>query len=125
MINGVKTNKNQKTMNTEEKEFPDFIENENTNDVAKNNDSNARAYAKILTGNPCGNWGAKSLHLKNLSSDKKIGVTIRIDWVYQNNPQTKSRPYILYPQQQIELGCPIPGPTAQRFDYSIAAAWFE
>lgn len=28
MINGVKTNKNQKTMNTEEKEFPDFIENE-------------------------------------------------------------------------------------------------
>lgn len=38
----------------------------------KDSVSSAKDYAKILTGNLCGNWGAKSLHLKNLSSDKKL-----------------------------------------------------
>lgn len=114
-------------MKTEEKEFPDFIDNGNSieNIVEKDNDNNAKTYAKILTGNPCGNWGAKTLLLKNLSLDRKIGVTIKVEWIYQNKPHTSSKTYLLYPQQQIALGCPIPGPTAQRFDYSIAAAWFE
>lgn len=115
-------------MITEEKEFPDFIKNENVTQYAiiegKDTFENAKDYAKILSGNPCGSRGARSLHLRNLSSDKKIGVTIEIKWVYQNTPMVESRGYTLYPQQQIELGCPIPGPSPQRFDFSIVAAWF-
>jgi hypothetical protein len=115
-------------MNSEERAFPDLLDNGN---IIKTVDSernytldNAFDYAKILTGNPCGNWGAKSLHLKNISSDKKINVTVEIKWVYQNKPMVESRMYTLFAQQQIELGCPIPGPTSQRFDFSIVAAWF-
>ena len=91
----------------------------------KDSVSSAKDYAKILTGNLCGNWGAKSLHLKNLSSDKKIGVTVEVKWIYQNQQMVESRMYTLFPQQQIELGCPIPGPTSQRFDFSIVGAWFS
>lgn len=114
-------------MSTEEKEFPQIIVRENiiSTSVIKENNNDARAFAKILKGNSCGPFGENFLYLKNQSSEKKIGVTIKIDWLYENKPQTTTNPYILYPQQQIVLGCPIPGPTAQRFDYSLVAAWFE
>lgn len=99
-------------MNTEEREFPNLLNSGNIIkhiDVGMNDNlDSAKDYTKILTGNPCGNWGAKSLHLKNVSFDKKINVTIEIKWVYQNKPMVESRLYTVFPQQQIELGCPIP-----------------
>lgn len=113
-------------MDTERKELGDFIGNESVvqNAPVLDNDVNAKALAQIITGNPCGNLGARLLYLKNLSTDKKIGVNIEIKWVYQSRQMSETRVYYLFPQQQIELGCPIPGPTSQRFDFSIAAAWF-
>lgn len=115
-------------MEHKEKELPDFKDEENVirNSVIEVDGAfeNARDYVRITQGNPCGNWGARSLHLISTSSDKQIGITIEIRWIYENRPRTESRVYNLYPGQQIELGCPIPGPTSQRFDYILIAAWF-
>lgn len=111
-----------------EKELPDFITDKNVtrHSVTEGIDffESARDYVKIIKGNPCGNWGANSLYLKNNNPERKIGVTIEVRWVYENRPRTESRIYNLFPGQQIELGCPIPGPTNQRFDYILISAWF-
>jgi hypothetical protein len=52
------------------------------------------------------------------------GVTIEIKYIYQGQNQSESRLYNIYPGQNIELGCTIPGPTQQKFNFSIVGAWF-
>ena len=111
-----------------EKELPDFIavENSTRNSFVEGNGTfeEARNYIEIIAGNPCGTFGAPYLNLRNKSNDKKIGVTIEVRWMYNNRPRTESRIYNTFPGQVVGLGCPIPGPTAQRFDYILIAAWF-
>lgn len=95
-----------------------------TLETRMNEADEAKKYAKITQGNPCGDWGAKYLNLNNTHSDKKIGVTVEVRWVYENRPQTETKVYELFPGQQVGLGCPIPGPTTQKFEYVVKTAWF-
>ena len=115
-------------MDNQEKELPDFIEDNNSsrNPFVEGNGAfeDARNYVEIIAGNPCGTFGVPYLNLRNKSNDKKIGVTIEVRWIYNNRPRTESRIYNTFPGQVVGLGCPIPGPTAQRFDYILIAAWF-
>ncbi len=110
-----------------EKELPDFIavENSTRNSFVEGDGAfqDARSYVEIITGNPCGPFGVSYLNLKNKSNDKQIGVTIEVRWIYNNRPRTESRIYNTFPGQVLGLGCPT-GPTAQRFDYMLIAAWF-
>lgn len=111
-----------------EKQSPDFEKNINVTRynviVEEDNLNNAVKDARIISDGTCGPFGAKTLYIQNESSLKSIGVTIEIKWNYQNETRTENRVYTVYPQQRIILGCPIPGPTSQQFNYKILAAWY-
>ncbi|MGJ1205541.1 hypothetical protein [Sphingobacterium lactis] len=109
-----------------EREFPEFVENENVSDVldARDTEENAMRDAKMIEGSVCGPHGSRMLYARNAGTTRPIGITVEIKWIYMNEQRTESRVYTIYPQQQEYLGCPIPGPTMQRFDYKIVAAWY-
>lgn len=115
-------------MENKEKELPEFIQEKDTIRhhfiESEGMFEDARNYVETFAGNPCGTFGVPYLNLRNKSSDKKIGVTIEVRWIYEGRNRTESRIYNTFPGQTIGLGCPIPGPTNQRFDYILIAAWF-
>ena len=126
-------------MNSQEKEIIKLVQNEPTGLYSRKiwflyewlidkklplDDLTSGNYVEIIVGNPCGTFGVPYLNLRNKSNDKKIGVTIEVRWMYNNRPRTESRIYNTFPGQVVGLGCPIPGPTSQRFDYILIAAWF-
>lgn len=115
-------------MENRERQSPDFEENDNVIRYGiieeATNPGNAINEAKIVQGGDCGSLGAKTLYLQNTNFSRPIGVTIEVKWNYQNEQRVENRVYTVYPQQKVMLGCPIPGPTPQRFDYKILAAWY-
>lgn len=113
----------------EEKLSPVEIKSENLilkNSVISENDdpSNPRDSALISYGNTCGVGGRLAILVHNNNSNRGIGVTIEIKYIYQGQNQSESRLYNIYPGQKVDLGCTIPGPTQQKFNYAIVGAWF-
>ncbi|MGQ2981860.1 hypothetical protein [Flavobacterium sp.] len=86
--------------------------------------ANPRDSVVISYGNTCGAGGRSAILNHNNHANRGIGVTIEIRYVYQGQNQSESRLYNIFPGQQVDLGCTVPGPTQQRFNYFIVGAWF-
>ncbi len=113
----------------EEKSSPIEIKSENLilkNSIVSENDapSNPRDSVIISYLAPCGAGGKSATLVHNNHSNRGIGVTVEINYIYLGQNQSESRIYNIFPGQKVDLGCTIPGPTQQRFNYKIAGAWF-
>jgi hypothetical protein len=91
-------------------------------------------YIKAIYGAACGPWGAQILYYRNTHPNRAIRITIRHHWVYENETH-EDPPYdvVLAPnlnggqtptEKDALMGCPIPGPTSQRFHWDmVKAVW--
>lgn len=89
-------------------------------------------YIKEVLGEACGPWGANVLHYRNVHPRRAIRITIRHHWIY-NGEVVENPPYNLVLQPNSNggeapndkdalMGCPIPGPTTQRFNWDVKKA---
>lgn len=89
-------------------------------------------YVKAIHGDPCGNWGAHVLYYRNIHPRRRIRITIRHHWIYEGETREEP-PYtvVLEPNlyggavptdKDARMGCPIPGPTTQRFNWDVIKA---
>lgn len=105
----------------------------NTNDDSEaGQDSVEMQYIKAIYGEACGPWGAHILYYRNIHRSRSIRITIRHHWIYQN--ETHEKPLytvVLEPNlyggsnptdKDALMGCPIPGPTSQRFNWDVVKA---
>ncbi len=83
-----------------------------------------RQFTHFISGGKCGSRGYNFIRLQNTHKTKSIGVTILTKWIYNRRPRSSTKSYRLTPGQIVGIGCPVPGPTSQRFDFSISGAWF-
>jgi hypothetical protein len=85
---------------------------------------NPRDFVALENRTPCG-AGGRNVHVINRHAERQITVSVRTRWVYQNEPRSETRGYILEPGAEDYVGCTIPGPTGQRFDRDIVGARFS
>ncbi len=87
---------------------------------------NARGFLQVVANQPCGpaGFGGRYLQLRNAHPDRRISVTYRVDWTYQNQRRSRERTGTWSPGRTNPLGCTVPGPTGQRFNYTIVSARF-
>lgn len=85
------------------------------------------AYAQLRDGAPCGSggWGAKSVHLYNVHPSQSLNVKVEKRWMYNGQYFTDTLWHTLSSGSNVKLGCPIPGPTAQKFEYFIVKAFYS
>lgn len=92
-------------------------------------DSADGQYIKEVFGEACGPWGARILYYRNVHPKHAIRITIRHHWIY-NGEVVEDPPYdvVLQPNpyggenpndKDARMGCPIPGPTTQRFNWDV------
>ena len=76
-------------------------------------------FVSVVYGPLCNStWVAHSLYLKNTHPTLTLVVTVEIRWVYQNEALCEVKEFTCPPNGgTVEMGCPIPGPTSQRFAY--------
>lgn len=71
-------------------------------------------------------WNGKMYVVSNLNRSHWIRFTIEITHVYNGNQRSEQRVVDISPYGETLVGCDVPGPTAQRFDYKIVAArWYD
>lgn len=88
-------------------------------------EDNPKRYAQLVPGNQCGPLRVPFAQLRNSHTERSIIVTIKI-WSDNSNIPAERRIYDLRPQEVTPLGCPVPGPTLQRFIYEPETAeWSE
>lgn len=69
--------------------------------------------------------GTPMVWLVNRHQSRRIRVTIRTCWIYQDRPYTEFTDHWVYDRSEIRIGCIFPGPsTTQRFDREIHSAVF-
>lgn len=78
-------------------------------------------YVSIIPREPMCNpeWVAYPLYVRNSHNKRKIKLTIEIRPADQPTAEPVKQEHTVEAGQEIYLGCPIPGPTGQRFDYKI------
>ncbi len=90
-------------------------------------------YIKAVYGEICGPTNSRILYYRNIHPSRSILVTIRKHWVYNNQTEEDvfdkilSSNYGAGPEpndKDVLMGCPIPGPTSQRFDWDVIKAVF-
>lgn len=83
-----------------------------------------RDFVKLVAKVTCGANG-KFIYVVNQHNNQRITVTVRTRWTYQDQPCSQTNTYLLEPGQESEVGCTIPGPTAQFFYRDITGARFS
>ena len=101
----------------------------------KDQESLAKGYIKEVWGNVCGPYGDRLLYYRNIHPTKYIHVTINHNWIDdQNVPRSVAQYYTIPPNpdldyskissKDVSMGCPVPGPTSQRFRWDLFDAEF-
>lgn len=69
--------------------------------------------------------GTPMIWAVNRHASRRIRVTIRTDWIYQDRPYSEFTDHLVYDRSAIRIGCVFPGPSpTQRFDRTIHSAVF-
>lgn len=89
-------------------------------------EENARSFVSISSSGRCGpaGFGGQFLQIRNAHPSRAITVSYAIRYIYQGQQRSERRTGTWSPQRTNPLGCTVPGPTGQRFDYQITDARF-
>lgn len=69
--------------------------------------------------------GTPMIWVVNRHPSRRIRVTIRTSWIYQDRPYAEFTDHLVHDRSDIRVGCVFPGPsTTQRFDREIRSAVF-
>ena len=86
------------------------------------------AYIKPVFGDLCGPHGARMLYFRNIHRSIRIRVFVRHHWLYQGERHERRFNFVQEPNPNAgaeptsldrEMGCPIPGPTMQLFQWDV------
>ena len=93
------------------------------------------AYIKPIRGPSCGPWNAYVLYYRNTHPTYRIRIFVDHNWDYNGEILHEFQEYVLDPAppmdfnhvgpKDVEMGCPIPGPTTQEFRWKIYDAKIE
>jgi len=86
----------------------------------------AMSFVRIVSQGNCGPaaFGGRFLALENTHPSKTIWVTYGVSFYYQGQPRSETRTGRWSAGRTNPLGCTVPGPTNQRFNYRILSARF-
>lgn len=92
-------------------------------DVAE---QNPRNFVRIVSQGKCGPavYGGRFLAIENQHPDQRIYVTYTIRFLYQGRTQIETKTGRWSAGRTNPIGCTVPGPTEQRFHFSITGARF-
>lgn len=89
-------------------------------------------FVQPVYGNICGPHNVRLLYYRNIHPTTRIRIFVHHHYLHNNQQVSQSQQYVLYPNPKGEpdkpnsldviMGCPIPGPTMQRFHWDIDAA---
>ena len=88
-------------------------------------------YIKPVYGADCGPFGAKVLYFRNVHPRIAIRITVRHHWIYNGEQREEIQEHVLPSNPNAgpgvspldtRMGCPIPGPTGQRFHWDVTDA---
>ena len=69
--------------------------------------------------------GTPMIWAVNRHQSRRIRITIRTDWIYQDRPYSEFTDHLVYDRSAVRIGCTFPGPSqTQRFDREIHSAVF-
>lgn len=90
------------------------------------------AYIQPVDGVDCGPFGAKMLYLRNIHPTATAVVHVHHHWIYDNEQHDEYQRHVLLPSsltsqqpdaRDARMGCPIPGPTGQLFEWDVVRAF--
>jgi hypothetical protein len=89
-------------------------------------------YIKRISGNVCGPHLARLLYYRNTHPNRSIKIVIDHHWEYNGEEHHKREDYVLDPNPDgpfdrpnaldVLMGCPVPGPTQQKFHWDVLSA---
>ncbi|QBF83006.1 hypothetical protein EXU30_10105 [Shewanella maritima] len=88
----------------------------------------AEQYVEVGSMSPsCGN-GGKTPYVKNKHSSKKIDIKLKVTYLYKGQQKVKVLPgnwrIAAGKTHKLTTRCTIPGPTSQKFSYSVHSATY-
>ncbi|MCA1789201.1 MAG: hypothetical protein LC667_04895 [Thioalkalivibrio sp.] len=88
-------------------------------------------YIKAIRGEICGPLDSRLLYYRNIHPTWTIKILVDHHWVHNDRVYREQQEYVLSPNSRagtgvhpldVRMGCPIPGPTLQRFHWDVVDA---